>query len=518
VFAEDGWYVLELKELNYAGGKAYRLVINDRPHVENVFPRAIEPDKPCELTVFGRNLGPGSTPSHWQVDGLPLEEKTWRLDPAPATSDPFALLFEEHPNGSSFPLTCGAVRVRGRQLRPDWEGGALNTASVMNAWTTPLTEAEPNDSRQQAQAIPAAALVNARFDRPADVDWYQFAVAQGEEGKYALQIYCERLGGRADPYAKIEDEKGNRLTEFDDQSFGYAMDGRNRDPFGQIDLQANRTYRIMVKDLHGGGARCQYVLSLRKIETDFYTLACTPQINLGGIGNTRGTTIRRGGGDFMLVSAMHEGLPCPVTVTAEDLPPGLHAAPCKLRAIANSGGAVVLWTDRDAPDWAGPLHLTATAQVDGQTIRRPVVPTIQADGINGGRPIRSLMVAIRDSSPFSLRLVPDSITAAPGDKVPLKFIATRQWPACTARIEIQNTQHSTLPLTVANQVIAAGETETSFTLEIPKQALTGEYTICFQGATPVSVTREVGGESKTEEVTAREPALPLTITVVPATK
>ncbi|MCA9080156.1 MAG: hypothetical protein KDA58_06330, partial [Planctomycetaceae bacterium] len=62
----------------------------------------------------------------------------------------------------------------------------------------------------------------------------------------------------------------------------------------------------------------------------------------------------------------------PVTITGENLPPGLHVAPTTIPN--DTRGAVVLWADADAADWTGPIDLVATAEVDGQPIRRVVRP------------------------------------------------------------------------------------------------------------------------------------------------
>src|SRR5262249_23662147 len=54
----DGDYLVKLHDLSYRGGYPYRLIVSDRPQVENVFPRAVQAGKETELSVFGRNLGP----------------------------------------------------------------------------------------------------------------------------------------------------------------------------------------------------------------------------------------------------------------------------------------------------------------------------------------------------------------------------------------------------------------------------------------------------------------------------
>src|SRR6516225_2787063 len=45
----DGDYFVTLHDLAYVGGHPYRLVITDRPHIENVFPRAVQRGKPATV-------------------------------------------------------------------------------------------------------------------------------------------------------------------------------------------------------------------------------------------------------------------------------------------------------------------------------------------------------------------------------------------------------------------------------------------------------------------------------------
>src|SRR5947209_10650326 len=66
-----GDYFVTLHDLAYLGGHPYRFLITDRPHVENVFPRAVQRGKASAVTVYGRNLGPNARPS-LIVNDLPL--------------------------------------------------------------------------------------------------------------------------------------------------------------------------------------------------------------------------------------------------------------------------------------------------------------------------------------------------------------------------------------------------------------------------------------------------------------
>jgi Bacterial pre-peptidase C-terminal domain len=70
---EDGDYLIVVHDLSYRGGFPYRLIVTNRPHVENIFPRAAEPGKPVEFLALGRNLHTGQfTPA--KGGELPLEE------------------------------------------------------------------------------------------------------------------------------------------------------------------------------------------------------------------------------------------------------------------------------------------------------------------------------------------------------------------------------------------------------------------------------------------------------------
>jgi hypothetical protein len=47
----DGEYLVSLNDLSFRGGHPYRLIVTDRPHVENVFPRAVRVGSPSVVGV-----------------------------------------------------------------------------------------------------------------------------------------------------------------------------------------------------------------------------------------------------------------------------------------------------------------------------------------------------------------------------------------------------------------------------------------------------------------------------------
>ena len=124
----DGEYLVRLSQFAYQGGGPdyfYRLTITTGPWIDAVFPPAIEPGKPTQVTLYGRNL-PNSQPADgFTVDGRPLEKLAvtitpptdaagklvlrGRIDPATALQDGFEYVFKG-PNGMSNPVPIYLAR------------------------------------------------------------------------------------------------------------------------------------------------------------------------------------------------------------------------------------------------------------------------------------------------------------------------------------------------------------------------------------------------------------------------
>src|SRR5262249_39508151 len=197
----DGDYLATVHDLSYRGGQPYRLIVTDRPHVENVFPRAVQAGRPAELSVFGRNLGRGAKPSPWRIFDLPLDERKTTVTPPEDVLDVGAYRFLDHPTDHSVLPTAATCTLTGWQPRLKL-GDTQVQAPPMLLTDIPVTlEVEPNDTQETAQAIKLPAVVSGRFDRERDADWYEFETA--EAGAYSFEVYCERIGGRADPYLVV---------------------------------------------------------------------------------------------------------------------------------------------------------------------------------------------------------------------------------------------------------------------------------------------------------------------------
>lgn len=505
VAPRDGEYLVAINDLSFRGGHPYRLLISDQSHVENVFPRVVQAGQKAELTVLGRNLGQGAKPAGLSVNDLPLEARAESITPPDDILKRGRFTFTDHPTGHSVLPTAATCTMHGFQHR----GVPLLVTGL------PVTlEQEPNDDPLKPQKLALPVAVAGRFDKERDADWYE--IEPPENGSYTFEVYCERIAGRADPYLVVLDEKDGRVGELDD--FGIRMnafDGHLRDVSGSINLNAKKKYRVLVQDRYRrGGARYQYVLTIRKATPDFYPAVIHHQNPGPG-----GTTIRKGGAAYLDVLIHNTGgFNGEVTITAEGLPKGLHLNPTTINN--DSRGVVVLWADKDAPEFVGPIALAATGKTGDQTITREVrayTRVWNSTDLNSSRPTRELVVAIAgELAPFALVPAAEKLEVEAGKKVELVVKAERLWPEFKGNITL-------IPLSFPNPVktntvtLAEGKTEATVTLEVQASARPGAYTIALTGQGQVPFAKDPKAASKPNTLVPI-PSRPVTVVVLPAKK
>ncbi|HUY88051.1 MAG TPA: PPC domain-containing protein [Pirellulales bacterium] len=502
----DGEYLIEVHDLSYRGGYPYRLIVSDRADVENVFPRAVEPGKPVELTALGRNFGTAGQKSKWTFDDRPLEEYRFTFTPPGAAEALGNFRFLEHPTDHSVLPTAATCTLSGFQVRVPLAAGSAPAITLLAAEGPVTLEQEANDVADAPQTISLPATVSGRFDRPRDADWFQFAV--DEQGRYEIQVYSERIAGQADPFVVVVDDQKKRIAEYDD--FGHrinAFDGHLRDPVGSIDLAKGRTYRLLVQDRYGrGGARYQYVLTVRRSQPDFFVAAIH-----GANPGPSGVNVWQGGAAHVdLVIHRQDGYGGPVTVTAAGLPPGLHAAEVKIPN--DTRGVMTFWSDPDAPKWNGTVRLTAKGEHEGRPIVREVRPYTRVwtdANMSSSRPTRELAIAMIERAPYSLRIEPDRATHPTNGQLELKVLATRHWPEFKAPIRVIGLG---LPggFQFAESEIAENAAEKAFTLQL-NNVRPGEYTLVLLGQAQVPFKKDAAGTAANTLVST--PSLPLTVVV-----
>jgi hypothetical protein len=509
---DDGDYIVIVHDLSYRGGFPYRLIVTNRPQVENVFPRAVEPGKSVELLALGRNFRTGNFAAA-KAGELPLEEFRFPFTMPAELAGAGRYVFIEHPTDHSVLPTGATCTLNGTQVRVPVSAGALNPVPLIAAEGPVTLEIEPNNDRTHPQSITLPATVSGWFDEPRDADWYVFDVP--ESGQYVFEVFSERIAGQADPYLVVVDDKDNTLVEHDD--YGHriqAFDGHLRDPYGMVNLEGKRQYRVLVQDRYSrGGPRFQYVLAIRKPAPDFHVAAIHGE-NPG----PAGTNLWRGGAAFLdLIIHQRDGFNGPITITAEGLPAGVHAAQTVVNN--NTRGLFVLWADADAVEADAPITLVATGTHDGKTIRREIRPTTRVwteANLSASPPMRELVIGVRDKAPYGLKIVPDKIIVEAGRKAELKLVATRQWDDFKEKITV-------IPLAFPGNFnfgsfdIPAGQAEATLTIDVQNGTRPGDYTLSVLGQAQVPYNKDPKAPQKPNTLVST-PSLPVTITVTPPGK
>lgn len=504
----DGEYLVEVHDLSYRGGYPYRLLVTDRPCVENVFPRAVEPGRATELVALGYNFGTAGQASNWKIDDRSLEEYRFTFTPPSVDEARGAFRFLEHPTDHSVLPTAATCTLNGFQVRVPVGTISAPAVTLMAAEGPVTLEQEPNDEANRPQSLTLPATVSGRFDRPRDADWYEFVAA--EAGRYDIQVFSERIAGQADPYVVVMDDKDARLEELDD--FGIRMnafDGHLRDPVGSVNLAAGRKYRLMVQDRYSrGGARYQYVLTVRRPSPDFFAAAIHSSNP-----NPSGINLGQGGATYLdLVIHRRDGFDGPITIEAEGLPPGLHAAAVKVPSDTRC--PFVLWADADMSPWIGAVRLVAKGLKGEESFQRDVRPYTRVwnnANMGSSRPTRELIVAVREKAPYALNVVPANDTITSGGKLELKLEAMRHWADFKAPIRVIGLS---LPggFNLTEGQIAAGKTDGTCTLQLGNMR-PGEYTLTLMGQAQVPFHKDPASKDRPNTLVSI-PSRPITIKVI----
>ena len=506
----DGDYGIVVADLAYAGGLPYRLIVTDRPRIENVFPRALQAGKPVELTALGWNLGPSAKRAPAAIDTVALDEYRETVTPPADIVTRGLYRFIDHPTAHSVLPTAATGALTGYQVRLSPGGIPANPVPVLVTDQAVTLEQEPNNDPAKGQKIALPAVVSGRFDQERDADWYEFTPPS--DGEYMVDVYCERIGGRADPVAVVMDDKDSRIVELDD--FGprvNAFDGHIRDPQGIVRLSAKRVYRLLVQDRYRrGGPRQQYVLVVRSAAPDVHAMVIHHQNPGPG-----GTTIHRGGAQYLDLILQHTGgVTGPVRIVADSLPKGLHMAETSI--VSDTRGVIALWADADAPEFAGPIQLSAVLTTPQGELRREVRAYTRVEAQQNkasSRPTRELMVAVvAEKPPFALRFAKETIEIEAGAKATVDLICDRPWADFKGAVTV-NGLTPPGPVKMSQVVVAEGKTAGTMTIEVQAGARPGNYTVTASGQGQVPFTKDPTKPKANTLVTL--PSHPITLVVKP---
>lgn len=545
ILPADADYHVRLSQFTYQGGSpeyVYRLTVGTGPWIDAVFPAAVEPGKPTEVTLYGRNLPGGQPADGFTVDGRPLEKLTvtvtppsdpkaatrlafrGRIDPVTALQDGFDYVFKG-PTGTSNPVPIYFVREK-LAVKKTHDG---------------TTAASP-------EPIPAPCEVVGFLGRRGDADWYSFEAKKGDQ--YTIEVLAERIGTEGDFFFSVRDGKDPKRDlsgELDDDPetlhpLGFYT--RSSDPPAyKFTAPDSGTFLVMVGCRESSvlcGPRVAYKLRVGPAKPDFRAVALPFSRHV-----QTGSSAWQGGNQAYDVFVHRiDGYTGSINVTAEGLPKGVTAKPLTI-GPGSKWGLLVLDVAKDAPTFTGSFTIKATGTTpDGKELVRDVrsAAVVWGTSIQQGqvpvigrldqalplavRPEKALFTITPDMSKAMRKVnMKDEKVAAPltlkqGEKLTLPVMVNWVFPEkqpvqLTAEPISTNAQNSPVTAQVPTQP-TKDKPEGVVNIDVKANALPGKYTICLKGTAQVPFTKDPMSKQKGPNVPAEVIADPIQVTVIPS--
>ncbi len=273
----------------------------------------------------------------WNHDFATLDPKlTWR---ATTNSTVVLQVFGfAYPPGSDIGLTGGEAAMYRLHL------SVTNEVPVI---CEPVTEKEPNDSRDVAEQVDLPVTLHGRISTASDHDRFRFTAKKGEI--IEARIDAASFGSPLDAWLSIEDQVGQPFARNDDAD-------ASRDPRLEWKAPTNGNYIVTVGSLtHRGDDDFCYRLSLRKISPDYDATLAVNSIEL-----TPGTT-----NELKLTLKRLRGFTNELRLVLPDWPEGITALATNL-SLKESAATIQLTVATNALAFQGVVRVGVHDVVTGE--------------------------------------------------------------------------------------------------------------------------------------------------------
>ena len=369
---------------------------------------------------------------------------------------------------------------------------------------------------QKAQVLKLPCELAGRIPKKGARDWFSFTAAKGEV--YTIEIYGDRLGAPVDMYFQLRTADGRLLKEDDDnpEILSPQLYTQTTDPARyRFVVPADATYQLLVASKFAylqAGPRHQYRLRITPERPDFRVVAMPL-----GTGTPDAAVVRQGGHQVLSVYVWRQdGFTSPITLTSEDLPPGITVRPQTI-ASTQKQAFLAISADKNAPSWEGPIRLLASATVNGKDLVREVRaatitwPVPQANVPAISRLDRAVTVAVREQGPFSIEPTVDKLAVQGGERVEIVLRVERHAADFKSAVQIIALN---LPQGVNLQPVTVQPAKDAVKLGFPTQNVPpGKYAIVFRGlAVPPGMDAK---NPKPAPSALAVSSSPVTVTVLP---
>lgn len=487
----DGDYYVKFADFLYNGGDIYfyRLRIGTAPLIDFVLPTGVRPGETTPITLYGRNL-PGGQKSDQAIGGRPLDKLTQAVSPPADALAAASLRLGEV-------LRAPSSLLNGMELRLPSPVGVSNAKLLVFSPHPEIAEQEPNNRPEEAQRVSLPCAVSGQFNPEKDVDFYVFAAKKNEP--VTVSVSAQRIGSPADPDMEvIKPPKFDLMAapQDDGENIGQLrFSTTSRDIRYELNPGLDGDYKLRLEHLYGqlqGGPQFVYRLEIARQQPD-YQLICVPPHET----KFDSHVVYRGGHERLDILVWRlGGHKSPITVTARNLPPGVTAQPFVVHA-SGKWGTLVLEAAADAPVGESEIEIVGVA--DGKSgpaerhARGGVMTwdTTNTPGIC--RMTRSIMLAVRDSAPFTVSATPAEHHLQAGQPLELTLHVARR-PDMPNEIQFGAAGLPTIPnLEIPLTKVAAGETERKLQLKTDKIA-PGKYSFILNGEGQVPFEEKPGSK------------------------
>jgi hypothetical protein len=295
-FTKAGKYLLRISGSSEAGCDTcdYRLAAGEMPHAYLALPAGATQGDTVDLSLRGvnlqsvRNVTLGDGLARGTIVSAKPDEARVRLA-VPSALEP------------------GAYRLH-------VDGAALPVPFVVSRFAEVTVAEGRARSRKDPIPVTLPVVANGVLDTAGAADHFVFRV--DEPKTVVLEANAMQLDYLTDPLVAIYDETGRRLAYQDDPTTNTGKEPANLDPHLVFRLPKAERYIAMIRDAQfRGDPTFLYRLTMKYAE---------PEFSIRTIGTDE--TLYRGRTNTVLVRVRRlEGWDAPVTVEAENLPPGVRA-------------------------------------------------------------------------------------------------------------------------------------------------------------------------------------------------
>lgn len=527
VLPADAEYLVRIVQHTHLMGGSeffYRLSVSLAPWIDAAWPPVVEPGKPTQITLFGRNLPNGQPDASAVLDGRPLDRLVVEVPPSGDPGNPRGLLY-------SGPIPPAQAVLDGIEYRVRNAVGVSNPVLLAFAQAPVILDNGDNDTPEKAQAITLPCELCGRIEKLRDRDFYSFTAKAGEV--YVFEAFASRMGAPVDLYFEVRrvDDKNPQsislVSEADDPPANETphpikFNTYSVDPVTRFAVPADGTYQLLVASREAdlqAGPRHLYRLCIRKEQPDFRLVVVDHNDH-----DPSSTIVRQGASQFLHVLCLRQdGFAGEVTLTVEGLPGGVTCPPQTIGPNQKLA-ALVLTAADDAPPWAGTIRVIGKARLGEQELTREAragcvlwsVP--QQQGIPTiSRVARSLWLAVRDKGPFGLDSEPKELAVPLGGqaafkvkirrhqqdvKVPVQLFAASAPQAPNAQFQPQPQPLATLP---------PDKDEVEVKLPVPNNAVPGTYNLVLRGSAQMQFSKDPKAQKQNVNVFEAVPPIKLTV-------